>query len=244
MKPIIKILLKKTYLLVFMGALIHIEAQTNDIDNINSLQIWGDITLKTQLTDNWSTGGDFGLRHSADHPLFWQFYLRPNINYKLTKRVNFSLGLGSFNTFIKDLFNTYEFRVYQDTNINWPELGFFSILHRFRFEQRFFNFSEKSIQNDSRLRARYLIGVKTGSFKLLGNKASTAFISLEPFFPLAGSKNNFAVNNFRWDTAISFQMNENLKLELHYILQTSNIPLLADKSVIENIIRCRAYLNI
>jgi hypothetical protein len=53
------------------------------------------------------------------------------------------------------------------------------------------------------------------------------------------SKNIF--NNFRWDTALSYQVNGTLRIELHYILQTSDIFSRSDLRVVENIFRLRVF---
>ena len=86
-----------------------------------------------------------------------------------------------------------------------------------------------------------MIATRTDRFSLGGEKDWTAFLSLEPFFPLGKGVNEILANNFRWDTALSYQVSENLRIELHYILQTSEIFSNNDLRVVEHIFRFRLF---
>jgi len=221
-----------------------IYAQGNNESNSGRFQQWADMTFTKNLSENWSVGGDFGLRTSFINRGFRQFYIRPNLNYRLTPRINFTLGVGTFNTFRENLFDIYEFRIYQDANIKWPKLGMFNILHRVRFEERFFNYSTRTLNADFILRARYLIGVRTDRFSMGGKENWSAFLSLEPFLRLVEDSNEFLANNFRWDSALSYQATEQLRVELHYILQTSELFNFVETRVVEHVVRLRLYYKI
>lgn len=209
--------------------------------NINQTELWGDLTLYKKLNETWSVGGDLGLRTTSNGFKIWQFYFRPAVNYILTDKISFAAGVGSFNTINSSAVNTYEFRVFQDVRINWPKLSIFNLVHRLRFEERFFSFSNDNIDSDFRVRGRYLIGLRTDGFSLGGAQNWSVFGSLEPFFSLSENLNEFVANNFRWDSALSYQINQNLRLELHYIHQTSEIFSNNNRRVVENIFRIRVF---
>ena len=211
-----------------------------DLD-VNYTELWSDMTLSKRLNEKWAVGGDFGLRSAINNNNWWQFYIRPNVNYKLSPIYNFTFGVGTFNTFSSTVYNTYEFRIYQDANINWPKLGLFNFSHRFRLEERFFSFSNDDVSGEFRLRGRYLIGVRTDPFSMGGEQKWTVYGSLEPFFPLGSKATEILANNFRWDTALSYQATDKLRVELHYILQTSEIFSRSELRVVENIFRIRVF---
>jgi hypothetical protein len=225
-------------LIVIFGS--SLQCQNRIESDINSTELWGDMTLSKSLNENWSVGGDFGLRTGLNDSEFWLFYVRPNISYYAYANLKFTFGLASFNSFSENLFNTYEFRIYQDAVVQWPKLGLFNFTHRLRLEERFFSFDEASIGNDFRLRGRYLLGVRTDRFSLGGASKWSVFGSIEPFFRLNG-EDQFVANNFRWDTALSYQATEKLRIELHYILQSSEFFTNNKQKVVENIFRVRVY---
>jgi len=219
-----------------------INGQSYDLKRINTSELWTDMTLNKSIAEKWEIGGDFGLRTALSDTKFWLFYLRPNVNYKPAHHLKFTLGLGSFNAFSDELFNSYEIRVYQDALLHWPKLGLFNFSHRLRFEERFLSFSEASIDNDFRFRGRYLLGVRTDRFSLGGAPNWAVFGSIEPFFRLNG-KDNFVANNFRWDTALSYQATQHLRIELHYILQSSEF-FFDNRQTLENIFRIRVFQDL
>jgi hypothetical protein len=219
-------------------------AQDTSDSDINTNQGWVDMTLSKKLSERWSVGGDFGYRTSLNNNDFRQFYIRPNLNYKLSKIFNFTLGIGNFNTFSEDLFNIYEFRVYQDANLKWPKLGVFNFFHRLRFEERFFNYSATTLDADFIFRARYLLGFKTDNFSLTGQKNWSVFLSLEHFFRLAQDSSEFLANNFRWDSALCYQATTELRIELHYILQTSQLFRFGNSRVVDNIFCLRFFSSL
>jgi len=203
----------------------------------NYIEAWLDYTVTKPLNDKWSVGGDVGYRTPFSNSTFRTFYLRPFANYKLNDQYNFKGGIASFNTFRRNV-NQFEFRIYQDAYIKWPTLGIFNFTHRFRFEERFFFFSNSSVSNEISVRGRYLLSVRTDPFSMGGEKRWTFYTSLEPFVRFTGVE-EFQANNFRWDTALSYKVNEQWRVELHYILQNSEIFKRSD--INENIFRLRVY---
>lgn len=211
--------------------------QAQQPDN-NFTEFWSDLTLSKFLNEQWTIGGDLGLRFLDDND-FRQIYVRPTIHYTLSPLYNFSFGLASFNTF-SELIDTYEIRIYQDANINWPRLGIFNFSHRFRFEERFFGYST-DLESAFEFRGRYMLSTRTDNFSLGGKAIWAVFTSLEPFFRLGGGEQLILANNFRWDTALSYQATKQLRVELHYILQTSEVFSNRNADLNEHIIRLRLF---
>ena len=217
-------------------------AQEEVVDpDVNYSEFWIDVTLGKALNEKWKLGGDFGFRTALNNSNWTLLYIRPNINYQLLPILDLTFGLGYFNTNNSDFSNINEYRIYQDGVLHWPTLGPFKFQHRVRLEQRFFNFTDGDINNDFSFRGRYMIGARSDRFSLGGEKDWTGFISLEPFFPLGKDVNELLANNFRWDFALSYQVSEKLRIELHYILQTSEIFSSSDQRIKENIFRFRVF---
>jgi len=224
----------------FLGLEVTFPQDVEKIDENNS-EFWADVTFGKALNDKWSVGGDLGFRTTLNKGNFKIIYIRPNINFKVLPYFNLTFGLASFNTFSSNFSNVFEFRIYQDANFKGPKLGPFNFIHRIRLEQRFFNFSASEINNEFSFRGRYLIGTRTDKFGMGGEKNWTVFVSLEPFFAFGNGVTEIIANNFRWDTALSYQVSENLRLEMHYVLQTSEIFSNSDTRVLENIFRFRIF---
>ncbi len=237
----------KKYQLLFITVLLclHLPSLAQDLEDLDDdfAVFWTDVTLDKSLNDKWKVGGDFGFRTALNNNNWKLLYVRPNINYKFSPIFNLTLGIGSFNTFDKEFGNTYEFRIYQDANIRWPKLGRFNFKHRIRLEQRFFNFSN-DLDNTFNFRGRYLIGVGLDRFSLGGEKDWAAGLSLEPFFPLGKDVNELLANNFRWDLGLTYHVNDKFRIELDYILQTSEIFSNNDLRVLEHIFRLRFFQSL
>lgn len=212
-------------------------AQSNDkrVD----FQTWTDLTLTYNKTSSLSFGGDVGTRGIFSDRNWNQFYIRPTVHYTVSPLFKLSGGIGSFNTFTQ-LNNTYEFRFFQDYQFAWPILGWINFNHRLRFEQRFFFY--KNINNDFSIRGRYLIGLKTRDFKLIG-KEKKFYVSTmwEAFVPLGKSAPELFVNNQRWYSALGFKFSKNWLFELHYIWQKSRLLSEDGFKSQENVLRLRAF---
>lgn len=204
------------------------------------IQIWSDITLTYFKSHKLSFGGDAGLRFSVDNKDWGLFYLRPTLHYSINPKIRLSGGIASFNTLNKAIFNTYELRLFQDAQISWPDIKWVDFYHRFRFEQRFFFYDK--IENDISIRGRYLIGVKTANFNLLGKKKKFYVETMwEAFIPFGeGSAERF-VNNQRWYVALVYNPSERLRYEIFYIWQKSRRFFEDGFKTTENIIRFRIF---
>ena len=204
-------------------------------------EIWIDLTLDKNLSDKWTVGGDVGFRTTFNESIWKLFYLRPFVNYRFTNFFNLTGGIASFNTFSREFDNAYEFRIFQDANFEGPKWGPLNFLHRIRLEQRFFTYSGDRFENEFSFRGRYLIGFRTDPFSFGGQKSWMGYVSLEPFIPLGGEAPEIFANNFRWNGALAYQVSENLRIELHYVFQTSEIFSSNELRTREHILRFRVF---
>lgn len=134
---------------------------------------------------------------------FQQLLIRVAGNYKISQKVNVSLGYAFLNTdstFGLDGGEVNENRIYEDINVKY-KTNLLGWAHRFRFEHRFL---------DSGLRNlfRYQIG-----FSHPINEKWSAYLYDEIHFNFSGK--NFAQN---WaGTGVKYKLSNTLKLQLGYM---------------------------
>lgn len=206
-------------------------------------QTWTDLTINYFKTSKFSVGGDVGLRGIVSSKDWNMFYIRPTVNYTVTSIFKASGGIGSFNTFNKELNNAYEIRFFQDAHVSWPDIGWIDFYHRFRFEERFFFY--KNIDNDFSIRGRYLIRARTTDFRLIGKKKSFYLKGMwELFVPFDKSAVELFVNNQRFYAAIGQRVSDKFRYEIFYIWQQSREFVDDGFETSENIMRLRFFYTI
>ena len=206
-------------------------------------QTWTDITLTYFKTQKYSYGGDAGLRGIVSSKDWNLIYIRPTVNYTLSPFFKVSGGIGSFNTFNKELSNTYELRFFQDVHVSWPDIGWVDFYHRFRFEERFFFYTD--IENDFTIRGRYLIRARTIDFKLIGKTKSFYLKGMwELFVPFDKSAVELFVNNQRFYAAIGQRISDRFRYEIFYIWQKSREFEDDGFETSENILRLRFFYTL
>lgn len=229
------------FLLLLLCGSNHSKAQNDVIQEDDFREFWTDITLFFPINEKLSIGGDAGIRGTFTNNVWRQFYIRPQIEYQLFPIFDLTGGIASFNTFNNDIGNAYEFRIFQDANLSWPEFKWVSVFHRLRLEQRFLNYQD-DIESDFSFRGRYLIGFRSNNFSLFGGeKDFFALAMFEPFFPLGKDVTEVLANRTRWYFALGYEISENLRIELHYISQRSNLLSVDDLKTTESIFRFRVF---
>ena len=214
----------------------HMKAQDDEFR-----EFWTDITLFYSINEKISIGGDAGIRGTFTNNVWRQFYIRPQIHYQLLPILSLTGGIASFNTFNNDIGNAYEFRIFQDADLSWPEFKWVSVFHRLRLEQRFLNYQD-DIESDFSFRGRYLIGGRSKNFSLFGGEKDWFGIAMfEPFFPLGKDVTEVLANRTRWYATLGYEISENLRIELHYIGQRSNLLSDEDLKTTETIFRFRVF---
>ena len=204
-------------------------------------ELWTDITLIYSINEKVNIVGDAGIRGTFTNNVWRQFYIRPQIEYKLLPILSLTGGIASFNTFNNDIGNVYEFRIFQDADLSWPEFKWMNIFHRLRFEQRFLNYQENR-DSDFSFRGRYLIGGRSRNFVLFGGENHFFGMAMfEPFIPLGKDVTEVLAYRTRWYLALGYEVSENLRIELHYIAQRSNLLSVDDLKTTEHIFRIRVF---
>ena len=213
----------RLFMAILLCCAIHSHAQEDVIQEDEFREFWTDISLLFPINEKIKIGGDAGIRGTFTNNVWRQFYIRPQIQYQLLPILSLTGGIASFNTFNDDIGNVYEFRIFQDADLKWPEFKWVSVFHRLRLEQRFLNYQD-NIDSDFSFRGRYLIGGRSRNFSLFGGEQDFFGMAMfEPFFPLGKDVTEVLANRTRWYLALGYEVSENLRIELHYIGQRSNL---------------------
>ena len=232
--------IKLRILLFIFGLCIYHESLCQTVDKRTDFQTWTDLTLTYNKSNKFSFGGDMGTRGIISHKNWNQFYVRPTVHYKFSSLFKVSGGVGSFNTFNRNLDNSYEFRIFQDFQFAWPNLGWINFNHRFRFEERFFFY--ENTENVFSMRGRYLVGLKTTNFKFIGKDKNYYLNTMwEAFVPLGESATELFINNQRWYMAMGYHLTKTWQFELHYIFQKSRLIAEDGFKSQESILRLRIF---
>ena len=230
--------------IIFLLFILSWEAKAQDETSVEDAyaEFWTDLTLTKKIKPKWTAGGDFGYRTSLGNSIYRLLYIRPNIKYQIRPHLSAMVGLGSFNTIGSEISNTYEFRIYQDLNISWPELKWASFFHRIRLEQRFFKYQSDELPEDFNVRGRYQIGLKTNQFSIFGSeKDYRAIVSFEPFFPLGEEVVEIFANSTRFTSGLAYQVSEKFRIQLDIIAQRSKVFSDQDFQSAEFIFRFRLF---
>ncbi len=205
-------------------------------------QFWMNYALTIPVSDQLSWGGDLGIRGSSTHRNWNQVLIRPTISYKFRKPMSIAGAMAWFGTFNKPDNNISEFRIHQDFNAKWPELGVVDFFYRLRIEQRFFIYQD-DITNDFKVRARALIGIETQDFKWFGARRPIYFQSiLEGFKTLDKDEaQELFINQTRLHIAFGHRISDTFRYELHYISQRVKLFSADGNNTGQNIIRIRLF---
>jgi len=206
-------------------------------------QTWTDLTIKNYLSQKWILTGDLGIRGLVSTKDWNQFYIRPTIEYLISPSFNVRGAVGLFNTRYEALSNALEFRIHQEADLKWPDFSVITFNHRLRFEERFFFYKE--LENDISFRMRYLIGIETTNFRIIGKKRAFYLLAqAEWFIPLGKSSAEVLVNNTRIYTGFGHRVSNKFRYEIYYVWQKSRIGSDDGLKTTENVLRFRFYYTI
>lgn len=205
-------------------------------------QVWVNYTLKASISEQLHYGGDIGYRTSVMNTNWSQLVFRPAITYQFKKPMSVAGAIAWFGTFNKSNYNINEFRIHQDFNAKWPELGFIDFFYRLRVEQRFF-FYQDPVQNDQRLRIRGLIGIETRDLAWFGLQNPIYFQSIFEGFQTIDNKEavEYFINQSRLHFAVGQRFSDKIRFELHYMRQGSILLVTEGPKTIQNIYRIRFF---
>ena len=204
-------------------------------------QLWLNYALTVPVNSVWSYGGDIGIRGLVSNRNWNQIIVRPNVSYRFSNNLNLSAAMAVFNTFNKEDYNLFEYRIHQEVNAVWPRLKPLRLLYRFRAEQRWFFIDDEATQFD--LRLRLLAGFQTKDIYLFDWKRPIYFIGLWEGFNTAGDENDYEVfvNQARVHIAFGHRVNKHFRYEVHYIMQRSRLFGVGDLLTEQHIFRIRFF---
>jgi len=210
----------------------------DEVDN----QFWINYALTVPINEKWTYGGDVGLRGLISNYDWNQFLIRPNVNYRINYTFSVSPAMAWFKTLNRNGSNVNEFRIHQDFNAKWPDLGIVEFFYRIRLEQRWFLYQDGSIPNDFNLRARLLIGMETADINLFGDNRPIYFqVIYEGFSTGNESALEVFVNQTRFHVALGHRLSSRFRYELHYIRQGSRLLREEGLGISQNIYRLRLF---
>ncbi len=227
-------------ILVIVLLFCRLSGKSQDVDN----QLWINYMLTIPANQNFSYGGDIGLRGLISNQEWNQVLIRPTATYRFNQTIGVAGAVALFSTFNRDVENLYEFRIHLDVNISWPDLTVLSLFYRLRIEQRFFFY--KNLPNDFNLRIRYLIGIESQDFTFIGSKRPIYFQAIWEGFKTVGDESAYQIfiNSVRVHFAFGHRVSNKFRYELHYITQRSRQFSDSGLETTQNIYRIRFFHRI
>jgi len=205
-------------------------------------QLWINYTLTVPVTENLSYGGDIGFRGFISNYEWNQVLIRPAINYRFNQMYAVAGAVAWFRTANREYPNVNEFRIHQDFNLKWPDLGFLVLFYRVRVEERFF-FYQSGIENSITVRLRGLIGIESQDITWFGSKRPIYFQAIYEGFKTVGDESSYEVfvNQVRIHLAFGHRISKGFRYELHYIAQKSRLFSDDGLRTSQNIFRVRLF---
>jgi len=172
-----------------------------------------------------------------------QILIRPTASYKFKRLGKIAAGFALFSTINQEDYNVNEFRLHQDLNVTWPNLGWGRFYYRLRFEERWFYYQE--LPNSFSFRSRIMAGIHSKDITVFSEKrAIYGKFSLEGFIPFdPDSANEVFINNFRTDLGIGHRILPQFRYELHYIAQLSKLFVSDGSQEVQHVFRIRMFYS-
>ena len=206
----------------------------------SNFQIWTDFSPSYNFSEQWTIGGDVGYRIEPETK-FQVAYIRPAINYKLSKIINLTAGVANFNSWEPHKFIKTEIRTFQFIAVSWPRIGGFKFKHRLGLEQRWFYLAEFNLDKYVN-RSRYYLELKSPKFTLF--RISAPFFVTANFEILRDLNNNefgkLADHN-RYTLGIGNYITDRFRAEVRFKLINTVDPLTKNYIREINVLRIRLY---
>lgn len=162
------------------------------------------------------------------------------VSYDLSKRVRLEAGLGLYYTYLPDLSDTFETRLWQSATLDWPNslgvLRRFVLSHRLRLEERFQNLDDWNFTMRFRYRLSFSIPINRYTIE---PKAFYVPLNAEFFVPLGDDSEEYFANRARYTAGLGYVFNKTWSAEILYTRQETRNNIGADLSVSGNYIEFR-----
>jgi hypothetical protein len=229
-------------ILVLLAALyVNLTAQDDQTDS----QSWFDFRTFYTIDEKWTYDGDYGMRGFISDENWRRVYIHPAFVYDLSTAIDLRGGMRFIFTKEKDLSNTFEIRPWQGIRFIWPKTSWVILSQYVRLEERF-TWGMEDDSFDFVFRLRYRIMAKTPNLKLVSINQTFYFLtSLELFANLGEAIQETFVDRSRITFGMGYFITQAWRVELHYILQGSNLfteeGYTADVKILR--LRLRYYIN-
>ncbi len=210
---------------------------------------WSDFNYQKNFTTKFSLKGDAGIRGFLSSSDWSILYIRPGVHYQINPAISLSASVSGFNTWNRDLPNSFEFRYAPEAVAVWPSFNLGSFSHRTRYEGRFFWYDtsgedlngESSDQNS---RFRYQLAFKSDYFNVT-NRLNNFFVQLstEFFLPFGQDAAEIYFNQNRFILAFGQLLKKGWSYKLDFMWQRSKNTLEGDFNTNELVVRLRVYLK-
>lgn len=208
-------------------------------------QLWSDFTLVIPETKHLSWGGDVGVRGITSNTDWNQLVVRPTVRYRWNQVFSVAGAVAAFATFNIDDDNVMEYRMHQESTIDWPNFGVFSVKVRMRLEQRWFFYDSASLDNSFDLRGRILTGLESQDFRLGEGKRPFYFEALwEGFRSDRSDSHELFINQSRIYGIFGHRLDTQWRYEIQYIWQQSRQYAENGLKTSQNIVRIRFFYRL
>lgn len=229
--------MKKVLALVFVVFLANTETFGQ---GVKKFQVWTDFTPSYNMNDKWLVSGEIGYRFqpsSGDQSA----YIRPAINYKLSKILKFTVGIASFSNWDPGSFKSTELRTFEYVNLSWPKLGEFNFKHRLGLDQRWFYIPELGLDEFVH-RSRYYVEVISPNFKVFGlNSPFFITANFEILRDITNSELGTLVDHNRYTFGFGNHITEQFRAEVRFKIISLVDPVTSSFVREINVIRVRLY---
>jgi len=216
-------------------------AQDDQTDN----QSWIDFRTFYTIDEKWTYNGDYGLRGFISNEDWRRAYINPAFVYDASVNVDLRGGMRVIFTREMGATNTLEIRPWQGVRVLWPRTNFIIFSQYIRLEERF-TWGTEDGSFDYVTRARYRIMAKTPNLRLVAINQTFYFLtSLEIFGNIGEAIEETFVDRTRLTFGMGYFITQSWRVELHYILQGSNLGVVDGTDIDVRIIRLRLryYIN-
>jgi len=214
-----------------------------------SYHSWSDFNYQYNLNTKFSFKGDGGIRGVLSSSDWIILYFRPGVHYQINPEISVSASVSGFNTWNRDLPNSFEFRYAPEAVAVWPSFKAGSFSHRTRYEGRFFWYqtSEDDPDSDSfdqNSRLRYQLSFKTDYFNI-AERLNNFFVqvSTEFFLPFGDDATEIYFNQNRFILALGQLLAKGWSYKVDFMWQRSKNTLEGNFNTNEMVIRLRIYLK-
>jgi len=186
-------------------------------ETIITHQVWLDYHKYYKFKPEWELFGDIGYRFIPKDFEWQTFLVRPSIRYFASSRWEVMGGVGFFQTFNKDLPNSFEIRPWQGVRLKWPSFEPIFFSHYVRLEERIYFPQEAQVEFNFRF--RYRIGVKINVYQ--SPSKNLIFIPgyAEVFVDFGPKIQETFSNRARFALGIGYKTNKNWTFEFHFVGQ-------------------------